>query len=104
MVKSPRFDSFFGLMILINAVVTGFETEYEAKRLGVKVPFVYDLLNLMFCLIFFVELVLRIRGFKAVFFYGKDWSWNMFDLLVVLGSVVSELATWTAQNKSRLNG
>merc|ERR1719161_2240857 len=84
-------------MILSSAFLTGFETEHRARHLGTQVPLVYDLLNLVFCMAFFVELMLRIFAFKDLFFFGKDWSWNMFDLAVVLSSAIEELLKWSKQ-------
>eukprot|EP00746_Dinoflagellata_sp_MGD_P074396 gnl/MRDRNA2_/MRDRNA2_30055_c0_seq1.p1 gnl/MRDRNA2_/MRDRNA2_30055_c0~~gnl/MRDRNA2_/MRDRNA2_30055_c0_seq1.p1 ORF type:complete len:839 (+),score=177.60 gnl/MRDRNA2_/MRDRNA2_30055_c0_seq1:66-2582(+) len=99
-VKHRNFDAFFGLLILSNAFLTGFETEYRASNLGTQVPLVYDLLNLIFCMAFLLELILRIFAFKFVFFYGKECSWNFFDLAVVSSSVIEELLKWTKQSSA----
>lgn len=96
-VRHRNFDAFFGLMILSSAFLTGFETDYLSSHLGAQVPLVYDLLNLIFCMAFFLELMLRIFAFKGRFFYGKEWSWNLFDLIVVSSSVIEELLKWTKQ-------
>eukprot|EP00746_Dinoflagellata_sp_MGD_P145572 gnl/MRDRNA2_/MRDRNA2_78162_c0_seq1.p1 gnl/MRDRNA2_/MRDRNA2_78162_c0~~gnl/MRDRNA2_/MRDRNA2_78162_c0_seq1.p1 ORF type:complete len:674 (+),score=106.67 gnl/MRDRNA2_/MRDRNA2_78162_c0_seq1:154-2175(+) len=94
-VGSDRFDAFFGLVIIANAFVTGFETEYQASHVGGDEPAMFAALNFMFCMVFLVELILRIFVYRTVFFIGKDWSWNVFDLIVVLGSTLEEIKRWT---------
>ena len=88
LVADPRFDAFFLVVIVLNAVVLGAET-YESveDRYG-------DLLhtlNAVFLGMFCVELAIRITSYwprPREFFRN---GWNVFDFVVITGSFVPGL-------------
>eukprot|EP00929_Paragymnodinium_shiwhaense_P039723 TRINITY_DN20835_c0_g1_i2.p1 TRINITY_DN20835_c0_g1~~TRINITY_DN20835_c0_g1_i2.p1 ORF type:complete len:367 (-),score=72.90 TRINITY_DN20835_c0_g1_i2:91-1191(-) len=46
-----------------------------------------DVMELMFCVFYTGELVLRLSVQRHYYFYSSDWGWNSFDFLLVLVSL-----------------
>jgi len=60
------------------------------------VPVIYVHLETLLCVIFVIELVLRLMVFKLRFFIRAGWQWNMFDCFLVTMQVVEQvLATYS---------
>jgi len=82
-IKSVRFELFCAAAIVLNAVLIGVETEFEAyyMRPHSGLNFAQHCINAWFAL----ELLLRIYayGCREWSTSGKDRHWNMFDLLLV---------------------
>lgn len=84
---SNQLDIVSGVMIFLNSVLLGVETEYMSRNEGATSRgFVMAQLALNFC--FTVELVFRLTMHKMKFFTGSDWMWNFLDALLVCVSLV----------------
>lgn len=90
-VQSPRFDWSVGILVIINAMSIGLQTDYMAKHSGDHVPRVYRVVDVFFCVIFVAEIVLRIFVHRLAFFYRAGCSWNIFDSFVVVMQCMEEL-------------
>lgn len=105
-VESARFNVSVTLVIVLNAVYIGLETDYRdpessidgsaaiADEVGGAVgesnynhPGWY-VGELVFTVIFTVELVLRLLAYKSAFFYE---AWNNFDFLLVSVAIVNSM-------------
>eukprot|EP00930_Biecheleria_cincta_P030821 TRINITY_DN21364_c0_g1_i1.p1 TRINITY_DN21364_c0_g1~~TRINITY_DN21364_c0_g1_i1.p1 ORF type:complete len:599 (+),score=114.50 TRINITY_DN21364_c0_g1_i1:122-1918(+) len=84
-VNSPAFDLFTAFMIVLNSVLMGIEVEVLSNRY--ESVLAIDLAGLGFSIFFLIELMLRLAVFRIKFFTNEERSWNVFDLLLVLGSV-----------------
>lgn len=84
-VSSPAFDLFTAFMIVLNSILMGIEVEVLSQ--GYHSELAIDALGLGFSLFFLGELILRLVVFRRSFFTNEDKQWNMFDLLLVLGSL-----------------
>ncbi|CAJ1354542.1 unnamed protein product [Effrenium voratum] len=83
-VQHPLFNALTAFMIVFNAVQIGYDAELSAAG---KTPGILVQLWSFVCTIYFaVECALRIRVFRWAFFYGEAWTWNWFDLLLVVCS------------------
>eukprot|EP00927_Polykrikos_kofoidii_P064751 TRINITY_DN6029_c0_g1_i2.p1 TRINITY_DN6029_c0_g1~~TRINITY_DN6029_c0_g1_i2.p1 ORF type:complete len:702 (+),score=86.45 TRINITY_DN6029_c0_g1_i2:51-2156(+) len=94
-VQSPCFDCAVAVSIIINALSIGFEVELQAQRPTDSFTELEDwegvygfakLIQHFFTLFFLIELMFRIYGAGLVQFitwHSPDFSWNMFDVLVV---------------------
>jgi len=80
-VSSTLFDSAMALLIISNCVFMGFQVEESDSSSSV------DVLQVMFCTLFTVELLLRLFADPQKF-CGKDYLWNTFDTITVLGSII----------------
>eukprot|EP00929_Paragymnodinium_shiwhaense_P059522 TRINITY_DN29801_c0_g1_i4.p1 TRINITY_DN29801_c0_g1~~TRINITY_DN29801_c0_g1_i4.p1 ORF type:complete len:640 (-),score=150.04 TRINITY_DN29801_c0_g1_i4:733-2652(-) len=92
-ITSTRFDNAVGFIILLNAVVIGLQTEFQAINQTEDVPMPYYVMEQFFCAWFTGELSLRLYIYRKKFFYifQAGWLWNYFDFFVVMAQW-SELA------------
>mmetsp|Transcript_66701 Transcript_66701/g.124597 ORF Transcript_66701/g.124597 Transcript_66701/m.124597 type:complete len:619 (-) Transcript_66701:211-2067(-) len=91
-VQSNLFRVIVALAIFVNALCIGVEVEDSMRRV-LKHPLedkpdIYVTLNLCFTGFFMVELVIRLVAQRRSFFFGSEWRWNLFDLLLVMLSVI----------------
>lgn len=86
----PVFDMVIAILIVLNGVTIGVQTEYMATNLTEDVPAGLRAVEISFCVAFTGELLLRILVEGRYFAYGKDWAWNMFDSLVVMLQLMEE--------------
>jgi len=81
-VRSSRYEVCVMLLIVANAVFLGWQVQHEAlTRKPVKCE---REVEAFFCVVFAMELLLKIYAFGLRFFCGGEGSWNSFDLAVVL--------------------
>merc|ERR1712232_1230269 len=75
-------------MVLLNSLLLGFEADFIAQH-GEPLPYICELGESLFCIIFVMELALRI------WVQGKwcqdDVAWKMFDSLMVMFQVLGQL-------------
>jgi len=91
LVTSSLFDLLCAVVISCNALVIGFSTQdmitWGIANLGKgEQPEngIYTLIGYCFIAFYTFELVIKLVIFRLGFFMNKDWSWNVFDLLLVL--------------------
>jgi hypothetical protein len=63
----------------------------------------WEIVELVFCVIFASELALRLVAERIGFFGGTEWRWNMFDLFIVIHSLTDQAAKF-APNLSFARG
>lgn len=82
LVEAPWFTGAVMVLIVLNAVTLGLET-FEAFK-----PYEawFQIIDLLFVVIFVVEIVLRIVAFGPSFFRS---GWNVADFLIVVGSALA---------------
>ncbi|TRY55323.1 hypothetical protein DNTS_009031, partial [Danionella cerebrum] len=81
LVSRQAFDILIMLLIILNMVTMMVETDEQS--LGVK--HILDCINLVFIVIFTSECILKIIALRCYFF---TLSWNIFDFVVVILSIV----------------
>lgn len=94
-VRSNTFTAVTSFIIGLNAIYMGYSADTEMHRQKVRFeehtayeePVCVDAFDLIFTLVFGMELVLRIWGYGCVFLCGTEGFMNVFDALVVLASV-----------------
>merc|ERR1711963_414782 len=59
-VDSTEFDTISALLIMLNALSIGAQTEYMGQTRDAEVPFVFTVMETVFCFCFTFELVLRL--------------------------------------------
>eukprot|EP00927_Polykrikos_kofoidii_P035013 TRINITY_DN2959_c0_g1_i2.p1 TRINITY_DN2959_c0_g1~~TRINITY_DN2959_c0_g1_i2.p1 ORF type:complete len:567 (+),score=60.27 TRINITY_DN2959_c0_g1_i2:96-1796(+) len=104
-VGSNRFDRFVGgevfsgvsiSMIWVNTVYLGFEADRilhnnYARLVGLPAAGSSVNLNYFFASFFVLELCLRMMSERVVFFVGPDMVWNLFDIALVVTSIIELL-------------
>ena len=101
-VTGTFFTSFFACLIVCNAIVIGFTTNYELEEAfdqsfgrnttdsSVEADFL-RLLDIVFTAMFCIELSLKLAALEIRFFFMPDWRWNVLDLVLVFISIIETI-------------
>ena len=92
MVASHYFSFFIMALILVNLVLLGIEVDVSASLGQDDVPRWFEIVNFVIVSIFMLELILKMyaRGCRS-FFDGEDGPWNVFDLCIVVVSLLESV-------------
>jgi len=87
-VSSSCFTWFMHTLVVANGFLIGFQADYELRKAlntwtAGDLTDVLTNLEIFFTVVFILELVLKFIAFECDFFFGKDWAWNVFDVLLV---------------------
>jgi len=93
-VRSRPYELCIMFVLSVNSLVIGWQTQYAA--LHHHPPASEDISENVFCAIFLLELLARLasEGFKM--YIATDWSWNLFDSVVVATMVAERIASWVS--------
>uniref|UniRef100_A0A669DH26 Voltage-dependent L-type calcium channel subunit alpha n=1 Tax=Oreochromis niloticus TaxID=8128 RepID=A0A669DH26_ORENI len=81
-VTSCYFEYLMFFLIMLNTLCLGMQHCNQSDH----VTKLSDILNLIFTVLFTVEMILKLMAFKARGYFGDPW--NVFDFIIVVGSVV----------------
>ncbi|XP_036388275.1 calcium channel, voltage-dependent, L type, alpha 1S subunit, a [Megalops cyprinoides] len=81
-VTSCYFEYLMFLLIMLNTLCLGMQHCNQSDH----ITHLSDTLNVIFTVLFTVEMILKLMAFKAKGYFGDPW--NVFDFLIVIGSVV----------------
>lgn len=86
---SSAFDTFFGGMVCLNAATIGLEVQWEVTHGAGNVPQAMRVVNYTYAALFAFELAVRIflNGCRS-FCHSRNRAWNLFDIFLVLSSVL----------------
>jgi len=70
-------------LILLNAASLGIAADYTAQHLNAATPSFFVAVEKVFCVLFTMELLLRVTVFGCAFFTMQGRMWNLFDTVVV---------------------
>jgi voltage-gated sodium channel len=90
LVTSPHFERFIACTILLNAASIAWNVDWDLKHPNESTPGAFGTADLIFNIVFTVELVLRIFAEKREFLKpsNRGFAWNVFDgVLVVLANL-----------------
>mmetsp|Transcript_79484 Transcript_79484/g.140282 ORF Transcript_79484/g.140282 Transcript_79484/m.140282 type:complete len:561 (+) Transcript_79484:81-1763(+) len=95
--RSHRFDAFFCFIIVINTLVMAVESQYEGLQIGSDIGYMhlaqfgqdawpgaqaaFKLLEWIFGIIYFIELIIKLVGLKTSFFVDIAC---IFDLVIII--------------------
>ena len=100
---APFHDS-VAVLIVLNAIVIGFATNYELEEAfdtnfgrnparSARAADIFGVINSVFTVMFCIELSLRMAALEFRFFFASDWKWNLLDLVLVMISVIETVLT-----------
>jgi len=89
-VASEIFDYFMGVFLVANAISIGIQVDHNANNNSKEVPFGFRVIETLFCVVFTMELALRVFVYRSAFLSMKGWQWNMFDSAVVIFQLADE--------------
>ncbi|XP_016121837.1 voltage-dependent L-type calcium channel subunit alpha-1S-like, partial [Sinocyclocheilus grahami] len=70
------------LLIMLNTMCLGMQHCNQSDH----ITHLSDMLNVIFTVLFTVEMILKLGAFKAKGLFGDPW--NVFDFIIVVGSIV----------------
>ncbi|XP_066528429.1 calcium channel, voltage-dependent, L type, alpha 1S subunit, a [Hoplias malabaricus] len=95
-VTSCYFEYLMFLLIMLNTMCLGMQHCNQSEH----ITHLSDMLNVIFTVLFTVEMILKLGAFKAKGYFGDPW--NVFDFVIVVGSIVdvilSEIDRQSRQN------
>jgi len=104
LVTSKAFEALCCLCIVANAAVMAFSADYAARHLQNPKNSQAEMLEKGFATFYTVELILRIVAHRCDFFRGGDWTWNLFDSVLVINAIYDQTVEWaTAQKNNQGN-
>lgn len=103
-VRSEGFDYAVAFLVALSAVLVGVRVDHSLSHVDEPEPVGFQSIELIFCLIFVVEIVLRIltNGPCNYLCRAPDWRWNCFDTLIVGLQLLTEVLerVFDDENKS----
>jgi voltage-gated sodium channel len=91
-------QSIIAVLVLLNAVVMGIQTEWQANHFNKDTPAIFFFADVGFCCAFCTELIIRVLGFGIDFIRGPDVWWNCFDTTIILVSVFDLMSSITSED------
>jgi len=97
------------LLISLNAVFIAWETQHRASAAASDTTVLaieeeashFGIVGNLFCFLFVIDLALRMFVERAEFFSSRERGWNIFDIVVVLTSVVEVIVDWLKDSASK---
>jgi len=77
------FDYVVAALIVLNGLVVGVQTDYMAREDLEDPPIAFQVVEIIFCVVFTVELTIRLIAFRCAFFLMSQRAWNIFDFVIV---------------------
>jgi len=96
LVKHRHFDHCIGVAILCNALVLLLQADNSVRHPGQSDPLFFDVMEVVFFILFATELVLRLYVFRCSFFTSAEYKWNCFDVVIVLTAAFELVMEWVA--------
>lgn len=87
-IRSSWFENFCVMLIVTNTIFLGYQVQYMAVNIGSEPPESLIIAHSFFTFFFLVELLARISVGPREWATGEGWSWNWFDFVVVVASIM----------------
>eukprot|EP00931_Biecheleriopsis_adriatica_P114862 TRINITY_DN9074_c0_g1_i2.p1 TRINITY_DN9074_c0_g1~~TRINITY_DN9074_c0_g1_i2.p1 ORF type:complete len:654 (+),score=123.64 TRINITY_DN9074_c0_g1_i2:38-1999(+) len=98
-VSNTKFDVVLSVIILLNAVQIGFETDWNMKHAGEEQLPAFEYLDNTFSFFFLIELLLRLCKDQLYFlsWHHKSFGWNVLDTFLVVTSLIELVVQYQFQ-------
>lgn len=100
-VQHPMFDTVAAVMIIVNSILMGWET--EALTTNISMPESLEIMMILCSVYFCLEILMRLAGLRTGFFVEESRNWNLFDLGLVLLSLVDTFILYQQDGLSATN-
>jgi hypothetical protein len=93
LIHNLYFDTFITGMILVNSILIGLQIDYVAVHGRSRpLPDSYQVAEKLFCVLFTIELALRIVGDgKAFFASKKNLKFHLLDTTIVISAIIEQI-------------
>eukprot|EP00929_Paragymnodinium_shiwhaense_P080624 TRINITY_DN42060_c0_g1_i1.p1 TRINITY_DN42060_c0_g1~~TRINITY_DN42060_c0_g1_i1.p1 ORF type:complete len:1077 (-),score=293.64 TRINITY_DN42060_c0_g1_i1:131-3361(-) len=96
LVHSGEFESFIGLLIVVNGVVIGLDANYMVTHNTLESRTELRYVEITLFVLFTLEILLRLFGDQWLFITGVSWRWNLFDSAMIAMQIVAEaMSAWS---------
>lgn len=94
-VNDTRFVYCTSIIVVLNLLFLGWQTDYAARYWTERSPRGFDVLDIMFCVFFTVEIVMRI-GAEGIlnFIRGRNAMMNCFDFILVISQITDNITSF----------
>lgn len=89
-VRGTGFDYLSGALVVLNAISLGAQTDWQARHVTSETPPFYRALEVCFCVVFTIEILLRLIGHGRGFFSRANVLWHLFDSFLVITQLLEE--------------
>ncbi|XP_069383298.1 voltage-dependent L-type calcium channel subunit alpha-1D isoform X13 [Paralichthys olivaceus] len=96
-VNSTGFEYVMFVLIILNTLCLAIQHHGQSHLFN----YAMDVLNMVFTGVFTVEMILKLIAFKPRGYVGDPW--NVFDALVVIGSVVDIILSQNTEDSARIS-
>uniref|UniRef100_A0A8D3ATN1 Voltage-dependent L-type calcium channel subunit alpha n=1 Tax=Scophthalmus maximus TaxID=52904 RepID=A0A8D3ATN1_SCOMX len=96
-VNSTGFEYVMFVLIILNTLCLAIQHHGQSHLFN----YAMDVLNMVFTGVFTVEMILKLIAFKPRGYVGD--AWNVFDALVVIGSVVDIILSQNTEDSARIS-
>uniref|UniRef100_A0A674E704 Voltage-dependent L-type calcium channel subunit alpha n=1 Tax=Salmo trutta TaxID=8032 RepID=A0A674E704_SALTR len=96
-VNSTGFEYVMFVLIILNTLCLAIQHYGQSHLFN----YAMDILNMVFTGVFTVEMIFKLIAFKPRGYFGD--AWNVFDALVVIGSVVDIILTQNTEDSARIS-
>lgn len=97
-ILSDLFSYLSTALIVINVLSIGVETDYMAEQWVDRPPLAFKIVERVFCIVFVLELGLRIYASGRNFFSMAGWKWNVMDCVLVSFQLLEQAVSVFADN------
>lgn len=88
--RSRVFDGFCSVVILANSVFLAISTEQNMQPLTAETIAAHQAADQVFCVLYSLELFVRVGAKQWRFFFDEDWRWSWFDFVLVCFAVYEQ--------------
>lgn len=90
-VRSNLFEQLMIAVVMLQTILVGVQIDVMAKSRATTPPMIYRITDVMICVVFSFELLLRLYVHRCHFFFMYGWVFNILDLFLVLSQIVEEI-------------
>lgn len=91
--NTRRFENCCMFVIFLNSVFVAYVADWEMKSTADQKPESFTIVELVFNSFFCCELLLKLGNHRLYYFINQDASWNSFDFILVVFSVLDQVLT-----------
>lgn len=91
-------DTVPAFVIILNCFLIGLSLDMSPDAQ------IWNIVEVVFTCFFFGEFVVKVYYLRWYFFYGKDWTWNVFDLFCLSTAIADQFVYWGEELRNSSGG
>ncbi|CAK8995133.1 unnamed protein product [Durusdinium trenchii] len=103
-VKNPKFEMFFAVILVANSLYIGAQLQYMSTSQSTRFEPAFMIAHVIFASLFTLECMLELVGLGIrKFLFSAGWFWGWLDVLVVISAWMEFALDITSQSSSGSN-